>query len=134
MKLHISMQVDEFDKAVDFYSGLFGQEPTISKDSYAKWDVKDPNVNFVVEALGNDVRVDHLGIQAESEDELKTLTHRMRESGQPYLDLENTTCCYASMEKAWVKGPAGEKWEAFFTHGHDEQDYGEDREHLLDVM
>ena len=134
MKLHISIQVEEFDKATQFYSKLFGQEPTISKDNYAKWDVKDPNVNFVVEALGNEVRVDHLGIQAESEEELNTLAQRMRDTGQPYLDVETMTCCYASMDKAWVKGVAGEKWEAFYTHGHDEQDYGEDREHLLDVM
>ena len=134
MRLHISMQVEEFDKAIRFYSGLFGQAPTVTRDNYAKWDVTDPNVNFVVEALGNEVRVDHLGIQAETKDELTVLAGRMRESGQPFLDVENAQCCYADLDKAWVKGMAGEKWEAFFTHGQSEQEYGEDREHLLDIM
>jgi hypothetical protein len=128
------MQVDEFDKAVGFYSMLFGEDPSVVRDNYAKWDLNNPNVNFVVEALGNEVRVDHLGIQAESEDELQTIAARMRNSGQPFLDVENAQCCYANLDKAWVKGMAGEKWEAFFTHGQSEQEYGEDREHLLDVM
>jgi hypothetical protein len=134
MRLHISMQVDQFDKAVGFYSMLFGEDPSVVRDSYAKWDLKNPNVNFVIEALGNEVRVDHLGIQAESEEELQTIAARMRDSGQPFLDVENAQCCYANLDKAWVKGMAGEKWEAFFTHGQSEQEYGEDREHLLDVM
>jgi len=128
------MQVDQFDKAVGFYSMLFGEDPSVVRDNYAKWDLKNPNVNFVVEALGNEVRVDHLGIQAESEEELQTIAARMRDSGQPFLDVENAQCCYANLDKAWVKGMAGEKWEAFFTHGQSEQEYGEDREHLLDVM
>jgi hypothetical protein len=134
MRLHISMQVDQFDKAVGFYSMLFGEDPSVVRDNYAKWDLKNPNVNFVIEALGNEVRVDHLGIQAESEEELQTIAARMRDSGQPFLDVENAQCCYANLDKAWVKGMAGEKWEAFFTHGQSEQEYGEDREHLLDVM
>lgn len=134
MKLHISMQVDAFEKAVQFYSTFFGQSPSVVKDSYAKWDIENPNLNFVVEALGNEVRVDHLGIQAESEEELTALADRMRDSGRPFLDVENAQCCYANLDKAWVKGMAGEKWEAFFTHGQSEQEYGEDREHLLDLM
>ena len=38
------------------------------------------------------------------------------------------------MDKAWVKGAAGEKWEAFLTHSHDEAEYGQDREQCLDDM
>ena len=134
MRLHISMQVEEFNEAVKFYSLLFGEDPAVMRDNYAKWDVREPNVNFVVEALGNEVRVDHLGIQAENEQELIDVADRLRGSGQPFLDLENAQCCYANLDKAWVKGVAGEKWEVFYTHGQSEQEYGEDREHLLDVM
>ena len=76
----------------------------------------------------------HQGIQVESDEELNELSDRMRESGQPFLDVEKTTCCYAKMEKSWVKGPNEEKWEAFITHSHDAEEYGEDREHLLASM
>ena len=58
----------------------------------------------------------------------------MRDSGQPFLDIAPTACCYAKMDKAWVRGVAGEKWEAFLTHSHGEDEYGEDREKQLNSM
>ena len=134
MKLHVSMKVDDFDRALDFYSALFDRASLIRKDGYAKWDVDDPAVNFVIEQGREKTGLDHLGIQVETSDELDSLAERMRDTGRPFLDVEKTTCCYAKMEKAWVKGEAQEKWEAFLTHSHDEEEYGEDREHRLDGM
>ena len=134
MKLHVSMKVGDFGSALRFYSALFGQEPLIKKDDYAKWDVEDPAVNFVIEAGRYEGGLDHLGIQVESSEELESLADRMCETERPFLDVQKTTCCYAKMEKAWVKGEADEKWEVFLTHSHDLEEYGEDREHLLDSM
>jgi len=135
MKLHVSMRVDDYDKAVAFYSGLFGQEPTVTRPNYAKWDVADPSVNFVIES-GREAApgFDHIGIQASDHDELGVLADRMRGMDRPFLDVEATTCCYAKMEKAWVKGEANEAWEAFLTHSHDAEEYGTDRSHLLDEI
>lgn len=132
MKLHVSMRVETLDSAIEFYSALFNQQPTVLRENYAKWDVADPAVNFVVEAGGKADGLDHVGIQVSNSDELETIAARMRTMGRPFLDVEETTCCYAKMEKAWIKGDAGESWEAFLTHSHDEDDYGTDRVHLLD--
>ena len=134
MKLHISLKVSDLEKSRDFYSQLFGMDPTIEREDYVKWDVQDPSVNFVIEPGESAHGLDHLGIQVASDEELNSLSERMRESGQPFLDIEKTTCCYAKMEKSWVKGPNEEKWEAFITHSHDAAEYGEDREHLLASM
>ena len=49
MKLHVSIKVEDFAGALRFYSRLFGQSPVIEKNGYAKWDVDDPAVNFVIE-------------------------------------------------------------------------------------
>lgn len=138
MKLHVSMRVEDFDQAIKFYSALFGQEPTIQRGTYAKWDVEDPAVNFVVEGSkccgGQEAGLDHLGIQVESSEQLETMAERMRGMDRPFLDVEKTTCCYAKMDKAWIKGEANDKWEAFLTHSHDAEEYGEDRAHLLDAQ
>ena len=134
MKLHISMQVADLAQAVKFYSALFNQEPTIIRENYAKWNVEDPSVNFVAESMGNDPQVDHLGIQVEDAEQLKSIAQRMHDTGYPFLGIERGTCCYADIEKSWVKGPTGEKWEAFLTHSHNSEKYGDDREHLLDLM
>ena len=132
MKLHVSMKVNDFQAAIGFYSRLFNQPPVILKDDYAKWDVADPAVNFVVEP--GEAQLDHLGIEVESNRELDVLAERIRESGQPFLDVAKAHCCYANSEKAWVKGSAGEKWEAFLTHSHDEAEYGEDRGEILQSL
>ena len=133
MKLHLSINVTDQQKAVEFYSQLFGMNPTIEKEGYVKWDVQDPPVNFVIETgcCDSSDGVDHLGIQVENEEELETVVSRTRDSGQPFLDVEKTQCCYAVSDKAWVKGPGSENWEVFLTHSHDMDEYGTDRTHLL---
>ena len=137
MKLHVSMRVEDFDQAVKFYSALFGQDPVMQRGTYAKWDVEDPAVNFVVQGSrccsGQEPGLDHLGIQVENSEQLETMAERMRGMDRPFLDVEKTTCCYAKMDKAWIKGEANDKWEAFLTHSHDAEEYGEDRAHLLDA-
>ena len=134
MKLHISMQVHDFDEAVGFYSALFNQEPTLTRDNYAKWDVEDPNVNFVVEQLSGAPGLNHLGIQVDDSEQLMSISGRLQDTGNAFLGIERGTCCYADIEKSWVKGPTGEKWEAFLTHSQTAEKYGADREHLLDEM
>lgn len=128
MKLHVSFKVDELEPSIQFYSRLFGQDPTIVKDDYVKWDVDNPPVNFVVETTGccPGSGFDHLGIQVDTIDELEALTTRIQDSGQKHTRIERTRCCYATSDKAWVQGMAAEPWEAFLTHNHDNEDYGDD--------
>lgn len=132
MRMHISVSVDDIPSAIKFYSTMFDQPPSIVRDDYAKWMVEDPKINFAIDKRCDSQGVDHLGIQAENEDELGVITQRMQNAGQPYLDVEKTQCCYANMDKAWTRGIGGEKWEGFLTHDQDAEEYGEDRENLLD--
>ncbi|MDE0282797.1 MAG: VOC family protein [Gammaproteobacteria bacterium] len=134
MKLHLSLSVNDFDASVAFYSRLFRLEPKVLKDGYAKWDVEEPPVNFAIEQGAGTQGVDHLGIQADSDEELDELASRVRESGQPFLDVERLDCCHARMDKAWVKGMADEKWEVFLTHRHDLEEYGETQGEALAAL
>lgn len=132
MRMHVSVTVDDVAQAIEFYSTLFNQPPTIVREDYAKWMVEDPKINFVVDKRCSVTGVDHLGIQAETAQELDTITQRMQQAGQPYVDVGKVQCCYANMDKAWTKGLGGEKWEGFLTHDQGEADYGKDTDHLLE--
>ena len=134
MKLHISLAVKEFDTALTFYSEMFKQTPSVLKDKYAKWDVEKPSVNFVIEQSDEFEGIDHLGIQADSDEELDSLTERVRNSDRPFLDQERIDCCHARMDKAWVKGIANENWEVFLTHRHDLEDYGDTQADALRAL
>ena len=66
-RLHVHVGVDDLDDSIRFYSTLFGAEPTVVKQDYAKWMLDDPRVNFAISA-GNHAKkgIEHLGIQVEA--------------------------------------------------------------------
>jgi catechol 2,3-dioxygenase-like lactoylglutathione lyase family enzyme len=124
-RLHVHVAVDDLDRSIGFYSTLFATEPSVREADYAKWMLEDPKVNFAISARGGAKGVDHLGIQVESDDELRELADRLKAAGETTRDQEATTCCYAQSNKAWVNDPSDLRWETFFTFGNATQ-YGED--------
>jgi catechol 2,3-dioxygenase-like lactoylglutathione lyase family enzyme len=101
-RMHVMLRVKEIDAAVAFYSALFGAAPTKRKPDYAKWMLDDPRVNFAVAAKADAFGIEHLGIQAESPEELEELRARIDRAGGTVHDEKATTCCYAHSDKTWV--------------------------------
>jgi catechol 2,3-dioxygenase-like lactoylglutathione lyase family enzyme len=125
-RLHVHVAVEHLEESVKFYSVLFGGQPSVRKDDYAKWMLEDPRVNFAISARGRASGVAHLGIQVEARDELAEAASRLRSAGEQLFDEGATTCCYAQSEKAWVRDPSGISWETFQTTG-ESTTYGESR-------
>lgn len=119
-RMHVMLRVKEIDEAVTFYSALFGAEPTKRKSDYAKWMLDDPRVNFAVAEKEDAFGIEHLGIQAESPEELEELRERIDRAGGTVNNEGETTCCYANSDKTWVVDQQGVSWEAFFTSGEAE--------------
>jgi catechol 2,3-dioxygenase-like lactoylglutathione lyase family enzyme len=117
-RLHVHVGVADLDRSVGFYSTLFGAPPTILKDDYAKWMLDDPRVNFAISQGRHATKgIEHVGIQAESADELAEVYGRLKAADRPVLEEGATTCCYARSEKSWIADPDGLLWEAFLTSG-----------------
>ena len=114
-RLHVHVAVDDIARSVGFYSTLFGAEPVVLENDYAKWMLDDPRVNFAISDRARSPGVDHLGIQVESSEELNELAGRLKAAGETTRDKTATTCCYAKSDKAWVDDPSGLRWETFFT-------------------
>jgi catechol 2,3-dioxygenase-like lactoylglutathione lyase family enzyme len=117
-RLHLHVGVENLARSIDFYSTLFGAPPTVTKSDYAKWMLDDPRVNFAISSGRHDgTGIEHVGIEAESGEELSEVYNRLREAGRPVLEEGETVCCYANSEKSWVSDPDGVIWEAFHTIG-----------------
>lgn len=117
-RFHVHVGVTDLDQSIAFYSGLFGQEPSVTKPDYAKWMLEDPRVNFAISQKCGAVKgVEHLGLQVEDQSELSDVYAKLEAAGRPVLEEGATTCCYAQSEKSWIADPDGVVWEAFLTNG-----------------
>jgi catechol 2,3-dioxygenase-like lactoylglutathione lyase family enzyme len=117
-RFHVHLGVANLDKSISFYSGLFGAPPTVRKDDYAKWMIEDPRVNFAISTRGGELGVNHLGLQADSADELTGIREQFAAADQASLqDEPGSNCCYAKSDKHWVTDPQGIAWEGYHTLG-----------------
>jgi len=126
-RFHLHVSVSDLNESVRFYSTLFGAEPTVIKNDYAKWMLEDPRVNFAISQRSVAKGIEHIGIQVENRSELEEVYSRLRKAERPVLEEGATTCCYAQSEKSWISDPQGVQWETFLTTGESTV-YGHDRE------
>ena len=116
-RMHIHVAVDDLAANIGFYNALFGSEPSVTKPDYVKWELSDPAVNFAISSRGNAAGIEHVGIQAESGEELAALRSRLESADIAGTVQEATACCYARSDKYWVQDPQGIAWETFHTLG-----------------
>ncbi|MBS1990086.1 MAG: glyoxalase/bleomycin resistance/dioxygenase family protein [Cyanobacteria bacterium SZAS LIN-3] len=124
-RFHVHLAVADLQQSIEFYSTFFDTPPAVLKEDYAKWMLDDPRINFAISTRRKEPGLDHLGIQVESGEDLKEISLRLKQAQQPILEQEQTTCCYANSDKAWVHDPQGIAWESFYTTGT-ATTYGED--------
>ena len=116
-RFHVHVNVQDLNQSIRFYSQLFGAEPSVRKDDYAKWMLDDPRVNFAISHREHATGVDHLGLQADDPAELEQIGARLKAADALRLTETGTTCCYAHSDKYWSEDPQGVRWESFYTHG-----------------
>jgi hypothetical protein len=116
-RFHVHVAVNDLTKSIAFYSAVFGEAPAVVKPDYAKWMLEDPRVNFAISARGQAVGVNHLGLQAEDEDELEAIHANLQRADATVVAEEGAHCCYAKSDKYWVTDPQGIAWESFHSLG-----------------
>jgi catechol 2,3-dioxygenase-like lactoylglutathione lyase family enzyme len=114
-RIQLALRVADLDAAVDFYARLFGTAPAKRRPGYANFAVAEPPLKLVLleGAAGEPTRMDHLGVEVPTTDEVAAATDRLADAGLATRVEEGTTCCYAVQDKVWVTGPGGEPWEVY---------------------
>ncbi len=114
-RVQLALRVPDLDAAVGFYTRLFGQQPAKRRPGYANFAIAEPPLKLVLlEGVGGEpTRMDHLGVEVESTEEVAAATSRLSEQGLATAVEENSTCCYAVQDKVWVRGPGNEPWEVY---------------------
>jgi len=113
-RVQLALNVDDLDGAIAFYSKLFNAEPAKVKPGYANFAITEPPLKLVLmENPGHGGTLNHLGVEVESGDKVREEIVRLAGEGMFPEEQIGTTCCYATQDKAWITGPAGESWEVY---------------------
>jgi catechol 2,3-dioxygenase-like lactoylglutathione lyase family enzyme len=116
LKPHISINVRNVGRSIDFYRRMLGIEPSKVRTGYAKFDIQNPPLNLAlneVPELPHAGALSHLGFQVASTDDVLAMRKRWADAGLITRDEMDTNCCYANQNKTWVRDPDGNEWEAF---------------------
>ena len=129
-RVQIAINVDDLTEAIAFYSKLFNVEPAKRKPGYANFAVAEPALKLVlIGNPGHGGTLNHLGVEVESSEKVHQEIARLSGEGL-FTDEEiGTTCCFATQDKVWVTGPAGEKWEVY-TVLADSETFGTSPQHV----
>ena len=113
-RVQLALNVDNIDSAVEFYSKLFATEPAKRRPGYANFAIAEPPLKLVLmENPGASDRLNHLGIEVESSEQVTQVSDRLQKDDLSLTDRNQTTCCYALQDKVWVKDPNGADWEVY---------------------
>src|SRR2546430_14564844 len=116
LRPHLALNVSDVERAIPFYSALFGTEPEKVKPGYAKFSVTEPAINFTLNegARGHGLGAfNHAGIQVASTEGVLAAKERLGAARLAAFDGVDTTRCYARPGKICVRDPDGTPWEAF---------------------
>jgi len=114
-RLHIHLAIENLEQNIKFYSTIFGCQPSVQHEDYAKWMLDDPRVNFAISNRSQQLGLDHLGIQADNESELQSIKQQLDATQAPIEVQEGAACCYVQSDKYWITDPQGIAWESFHS-------------------
>jgi catechol 2,3-dioxygenase-like lactoylglutathione lyase family enzyme len=127
--VQLALNVSDLESAIDFYSKLFKTEPAKRREGYANFAVESPPLKLVlIENPGAEGRLNHLGVEVFSTDEVAATSARLAGEGMATATEDNVTCCYAVQDKVWVDDPDGAPWEIYTVLGDSETPNGDLRD------
>jgi catechol 2,3-dioxygenase-like lactoylglutathione lyase family enzyme len=113
-RAQLALNVDDLDESITFYSKMFNTAPAKVEPGYANFAVAEPPLKLIlIENPGRGGTLNHLGVEVGSSDAVHAEIARLTDEGMVTEEEIGTTCCFATQDKVWVTGPAGEKWELY---------------------
>ncbi len=112
---HLSLNVADLGRSVDFFRRLFDLAPAKERSDYAKFEVTAPPLVLSLEPNSANAgdRLNHLGIRLPNSEQLVEFQRRLEMAGIACQREEGVACCYARQTKFWITDPDGNLWEVY---------------------
>ena len=105
-RIQLALNVEDVAAATEFYTALFGVSPHKQRAGYANFVVADPPLKLVlIENPGAGERLNHLGVEAQTTDEVLDRLAGFRAAGLSARVAEQDLCCHAVQDKVFVTAP-----------------------------
>lgn len=113
-RVQLALNVSDIEEAVEFYSKLFATQPAKRREGYANFAIDEPPLKLVlIENKGAETRLNHLGVEVFSTDEVVAAQRRFSQEGLDTAREDGVECCYAKQDKVWTSDPDGASWEYY---------------------
>jgi catechol 2,3-dioxygenase-like lactoylglutathione lyase family enzyme len=119
IRFHLSLNVSDLGRSVEFYRTLFGRPPAKQRADYAKFELDDPPLVLSLEpaARGQGGALNHLGFRVPDSETLVRMQERLERADIRSQREEGVECCYARQTKFWVTDPDHTLWEMYVLEG-----------------
>jgi catechol-2,3-dioxygenase len=119
MRVHISLNTRSVDDSVNFYSRLFGQAASKTREGYANFRLDEPPIHLalVESEKPAGAGLSHLGIELPDSYALQAWRTRLQDEGVEFSVEDKASCCYATADKLWLNDPDGYRWEVWVRTG-----------------
>jgi catechol 2,3-dioxygenase-like lactoylglutathione lyase family enzyme len=126
VKFHLSLNVADLARGVEFYRVLFAAEPAKVRPDYAKFELDEPPVvlSLIPTPHGRGGTLNHVGIRVLDSAALVGRQARLEAAGFKTVREEGVECCYSKQTKFWVNDPDGTLWELYVLHAEADDDHG----------
>lgn len=118
-KTHVSLNVGDLGKAVEFYRVFFGKEPAKHYKDYAKFEIDEPPLVLSLEPVyhRSTDSFNHLGLRLAIPEAVMGMQQRLKEAGFLVEREDDVECCYARQTKFWLIDPDRNLWEIYALTG-----------------
>ena len=127
VKFHVSLNVSNLTRAVEFYRVLFDRAPAKQHSDYAKFEVEEPPLvlSLIPSRPGPGGNLNHAGLRLRDSAQLVEIQQRLEAAGIQTKREEGVECCYSKQTKFWVTDPDRTLWELYVLH-EDTDEHGHD--------
>lgn len=118
-KAHVSLNVSDLGKAVEFYRMFLGVAPAKHYKDYAKFEVEEPPLVLSLEPIYHRVAdsFNHLGLRLNDPAAVVAVQERLQQAGVLSEREDDVECCYSRQTKFWLLDPDKNMWEVYALTG-----------------
>jgi catechol 2,3-dioxygenase-like lactoylglutathione lyase family enzyme len=119
VRFHLSLNVADLDRSVEFFRTLFDAEPAKRRPDYAKFEPDEPPLVLSLEPAARPAGgpLNHLGFRMPDAASLVAMQERLERAGVRTDREDGVECCYARQTKFWARDPDGTLWEVYTFEG-----------------